>query len=135
MQHWEAAQSLGVAFKNRGLCARVFTLQYVARSQQSTEEERVRVADEPDIFNAAGTGNRDLVFYYLIADLHSAKECNAKSQWQENVLHWAVKCGGLEVSRWLMQFGADPYERDEVGYNSIDYAIHSENFGVRRREG
>jgi hypothetical protein len=83
-----------------------------------------RVEGEPDIFHAAGTCNVDLVFYHLIADPDSAKRCNEASQWQENALHWAVKFSGqLEVCRWLMQCGANPYERDEVGYNSLDYAI------------
>jgi hypothetical protein len=43
----------------------------------------------------------------------------------ENVLHWAAKSSGLEICSWLMQCGADPYERDEGAYNSLAYAIQA----------
>jgi hypothetical protein len=40
-----------------------------------------RVADEPDIFHAARTGNSDLVYYHLIADPDSAKSCDERSRY------------------------------------------------------
>jgi len=83
-----------------------------------------RVAGEPDIFNAAGTCNADLVFYHLIADPDSAKECNETNPNQETALHWAAKYCGLEVCRWLLQCNANPFECAEMSeYTPLDEAV------------
>jgi len=81
-----------------------------------------RVAGEPSIFKAAGTGNGDLVFYHLVADLENAKRCNEASEGQETALHWAARNCGLEVCRWLLQCNADPLEYDEACITALDYA-------------
>jgi len=83
-----------------------------------------RVADEPDIFDAAGTGNGDLVFYHLIADPDSAKACNETNPNQETALHWAAQCCGLEVCRWLLQCNANPFQCAEMSeYTPLDEAV------------
>ena len=90
-----------------------------------------RVAGEPSIFNAAGTGNGDLVFYHLVADLENAKRRNENSRDQETVLHWAARgwCG-LEVCRWLLQCNADPFKWDESCHPALDYAALADRIDV-----